>query len=98
MLLLETRLGDYLLHNAIKIDIYRSQEEKTWSTHLRVDGSAQVLVHFESDCDAYVFCQVVRDLLLDKLCEPSGREWTRLHLDELCEKALEQLTQKGLEE
>jgi len=96
MLLLETKLGDYLLHNATRLDVYTTEEKETWVVHLRIDGSGQAILGFDSQSDALIFRALVRAILLDNLCEPRGREWKRLTMEDICQLALHKLTTKDL--
>lgn len=102
MLLLKTKWGDYLLHNALRIDFHRAKEKETWLVYICIDSFKHVLQGFETERDAFVFADKMRNAIRLALVESWGswagkldEEDYSLCLNGVCEAALEETIKQG---
>ena len=91
MILLETNLGDYLVHNAVRLDFYKKKANGNFDTVLDVDSYTHVLHAFADESDANLFLELVREEILSLLCDWDHDNWTMANLNEICSDAMRQV-------
>ena len=97
MLILKTSRGDYLLNNALKVDVFKTHNKIAWEVYLTIDAHKHLLHCFESETDAFVFTECIRNELLDFISH--GYEISNLlNLSHVCKKALREVLELEKEE
>jgi len=89
MLVLATQNGDFLLHNATRIDFYRQEEKKVWTVSMSIEGYKFPLHAFEDSTDSVVFIHVVRREVLKLVADKFIDDGNIVELSKICQKALE---------
>ena len=89
MLLLKTRWGDYLLQNALRLDVFAEKGKQNWRVYICIDSYKHILHEFESHQDANVFSSSVSENLIDCLSESTEFLYCELLLSDVCTKAIE---------
>ena len=97
MLRLKTRWGTYILSNAVRIDIYSAKALKTWEVFIAVDSYKHLLMAFETERDAFVFCSYMRDALHEMFQHPHDHA-SHWDIDDEIKTALFELEQQGIVE
>lgn len=97
MLILKTNFGDFLLHNAVRIDFYRVQESDKWVIYCTIDAYKNKLYCFEEPSDADFFCTTIRTQVIDLLCENDRHVWNLNHLcDDVVDRVINRNPYKAL--
>ncbi len=95
MLLLKTKWGNYLLHNALRIDFSCSKEKETWMAYISIDQFRHFLQGFETEHDACIFCEKVRRTVLHWLFISTQECFFGPDLDDACKAALQETIELG---
>jgi len=98
MLLLITTWGDYLLNNLSRIDVYKTKELRTWKIYITLDSHKHLLYGFESERDAFIFVDQLRNLIRDNIVKGPMDAAHLLVLDNLCKAALQVVEDEGMVE
>lgn len=91
MLVLATQNGDFLLHNATRIDFYRQEEKAIWTVSMSIDGYKFPLHAFEGVTDSVVFTNIVRREVLKLVSDKYVDDGNIVRLNEICQKALKRV-------
>lgn len=88
MLVVKTKFGCFLPHNAVKIDIYKTKEDATWCCHLILDSYRGTLCSFESERDAIIFVREMRQSMIELITECGMDEQEVVDVSRLCQSAM----------
>jgi len=95
MRILQTTWGDFILNNAVKLDVYRAREGNQWMVFIAVDSFKHPLHAFESERDSLIFADLVLTELRGFLTLNGGVANDTKILRNICKAALQEVMEQG---
>ena len=89
MLLLKTRWGNYILQNALRLDVFAEKGKQNWRVYICIDSYKHILHEFESHQDASIFSSIVLGHLRDCLSDSTEILYCELLLSDVCTESME---------